>query len=234
MTDCKEVRFLKTVAKRLARARRIPHHEALDEVARHLGHPHWNALNRAWDTGWRPSEAELAAVERISEEAPAASRSDAPGQMPFFATAKEEHGSIDGHPYTLSVAFEVFMYGNGWGILLEHAPSEQPQIEHSADSDESNPIFDPQFRAKALAIAQAAAEKLRERIAADWPRRSTKPDAEGRALHPLFKGLSDKWHCLHCDAVSSGAQMAANMWHCPKCSATPLDIHAVDFWHSES
>lgn len=233
MTDCKQLHHLKTVAKRFARAHRIPHHQALDLIALHLGHSHWNALNGAWDKGWRPSPSQLEAIDRISEETPAASRSDEAGKMPFFAYAQEEHGTIDGHPYTLSVAFEVFMYGTGWGILLEHAPSEAPQVEIAAGSEEGNPILDPEFKAKALKIAHVAAEKLRERIAADWPRRSSKPDGEGRAQHPLFKQLSAKWHCLHCDAVSSGAEMAANMWHCPKCSATPIDIHAANFWHCE-
>lgn len=50
----KQLQSLKTTAKRIARASRIAHHEALDLVARHLEQPHWNALTTAWDQGWRP------------------------------------------------------------------------------------------------------------------------------------------------------------------------------------
>jgi hypothetical protein len=143
----------------------------------------------------------------------------------------KEQGSIDAHDYTTEIDFEVVMYGQGWAICVEQAPSEKPVIEIYDDSKD-NPILDPAFVSKALKIAHAAAEELRARIASDWPRRSTKPDAKGRALHPLFRerGLSKEWHCLHCNAVSTGAQIAANMWHCPKCSATPIDIFAEPFW----
>jgi hypothetical protein len=141
----------------------------------------------------------------------------------------EEHGSIDGHAYTPEIDFEVLMGGDGWAISLEHAPSEEPVIE-VYDQGETNPILDPAFRLKALAICENAAERLRARIAADWPRRSTRPDADGQAQHPLFKGVANKWYCLHCDSESTGAQMAQNMWHCPKCSATPIDIFISPFW----
>ena len=145
----------------------------------------------------------------------------------------KEQGYIDGHPYSLEIDFEVLMGGVGWAICLEHAPSEEPVIE-VYDQSETNPILDPVFKSKALVICNNAAEKLRARIAADWPRRSTKPDRAGRTMHPLFRGISAEWFCLHCDTESSGEQMAANMWHCPKCSATPLDIHPTPFWRAQN
>lgn len=178
--------------------------------------------------GWRPDPEKLEAFTDAWNAEDANPRSRPPIGLGF---ATEEHGSIDGHDYTIEIDFEVLMGGQGRAICVEQAPSESPIIERYGDS-ETNPILDPTFRSKALMIAYEAAEKLRARIAADWPRRSTKPDKEGRALHPLFRerGLSSEWHCLHCDAVSTGAQMAANMWHCPACSATPIDMFAEPFW----
>lgn len=225
MTQHNELQSLKTLAKRLARKNRTPLHKALDLIAIQLGQAHWNALTVAWKKGWRP---ESTMLERFIN-----AKDSAEGDVmaiPVLGLGVEEHGVIDGHPYRLEIDFEVHMAEIGWwSILVEHAPSESPQIEVYDDSDD-NPIRDPEFRAKALAICQEAADRLRARISVDWPRRSTKPDADGQAQHPLFKGISSKWYCLHCDGESTGAQMAENMWHCPKCNATPIDIFAERFW----
>ncbi len=230
MTDYNKLNSLKTIAKRLARRQRIAHHKALDALANAFEFPHWKALTVAWETGWRPDTAKVDAFTDASVAGNTNPRSRPPIGLGF---ATEEHGNIDGHDYTLEIDLEVLIGGQGWSICVEQAPSESPVIERYGES-ESNPILDPAFRSKALLIAYAAAEQLRARIAQDWPRRSTKPDKEGRALHPLFResGPCKEWHCLHCDAVSTGAQMAANMWHCPKCSATPLDIFAEPFWRT--
>ncbi len=121
------------------------------------------------------------------------------------------------------------MTGRGWANCVEQAPSDGPVIRKSGRY--KNPTDDPEFASKALVICNAAVERLRGRIARDWPKRSHKPDAEGRTVHPLLnRDLSKERHCLHCETVSSGAQMAAPMWHCPKCNATPLDIFATPFW----
>ena len=230
MTNYNNLKSLRTIAKRLARQQRIAHHEALDALANAFAFPHWKALTVAWEKDWRPDPEKLDAFIRAWNAEDADPQARPPIGLGF---ATEEHGSIDGHDYTIEIDFEVLMGGEGWAICVEQAPSESPVIERYGDS-ESNPILDPEFRSKALMIAYAAAEKLRARIASDWPRRSTKPDKEGRALHPLFRerGLSSEWHCLHCDAASTGAQMAANMWHCPKCSATPIDIFPAPFWRA--
>lgn len=135
----------------------------------------------------------------------------------------EESGTIDGHPYSLEVDFEVLMGGNGWCVLLGHAPSESAVIEVYG-RDANNPILDPAFKAKALTICHEAADRLRARIAVDWPRRSTKPDMDGQAQHPLSGAVSSEWHCLHCGGAFGGVEMADNMWHCPNCNATPIDI----------
>lgn len=221
-----ELKSLKTIGKRIARARRIAHYEALDLIAKQLKQPHWNALTAAWEKGWRPVDEAVSALESI--EQPIVSDVMA---IPVVGIGQgvEENGDIDGHRYSLSIDFEVVMGGKGWAILLEQAPSKEPLIEVYDDSD-GNPILKPEFRAKALAICNDAAERLRARIAADWPRRSTKPDKNGNAQHPLSKGVANKWHCLHCDGAFTGSQMADNMWHCPKCSATPIDIFAEPFW----
>jgi hypothetical protein len=227
MTLRNELQSLKLAAKRIARARRIPHHEALDLVANKLGQAHWYALAAAWDKGWRPEPEAVAfasAEEAISVDVMA---------IPVLGIGHgvEEQGHIDGHPYSLSIDFEVLMVGKGWTILMEHAPSEKPLIE-IYDRSENNPIFSPGFESKALAICKDAVERLRARIATDWPRRSTKPDADGRAQHPLASGVASKWYCLHCDGAFPASQMADNMWHCPKCSATPIDIFEAPFWRT--
>lgn len=226
MTLHKQLQSLRTTAKRIARARRIPHHEALDLVARHLKQPHWNALTAAWDTGWQPEAADVDSLSTSEKTI-----GDPVMAIPILGIGQgvEEHGYIDGHPYSLEIDFEVLMGGDGWAICLEHAPSEKPVIE-AYDQSETNPIKNPVFVSKAVAICHNAAERLRARIAADWPRRSTKPDADGQVQHPLTKGIASKWYCLHCDGESTGAQMAENMWHCPKCNATPIDMFISPFW----
>lgn len=226
MTHRNDLESLKTIAKRLARRSRIAHHKALDQIAHQLGQAHWNALTTAWTKGWRP---EPKALEELTNPKDCADAGVMAIPMLGIGLGVEEHGSIDGHPYTLEIDFEVLMGGDGWCILLEHAPSESPVIE-VYDHNDSNPILDPDFRAKALAICHEAADRLRARIAVDWPRRSTKPDMDGQTQHPLSKGVSSEWHCLHCDGAFNGAQMADNMWHCPKCNAKPIDIFAEAFW----
>jgi hypothetical protein len=228
MTHRNDLQSLRTIAKRLARMSRIAHHEALDLISKQLGQAHWNALTTAWQKGWRPDSGMLEELITPKESADADVMA-----IPVvgIGLGAEDHGTINGHPYALEIDFEVLMGGNGWSILLEHAPSEKPQIEVYDDSDD-NPILDLEFRAKALAICYEAAERLRARISVDWPRRSTMPDADGQAQHPLFKGVASKWYCLHCDAESSGPQMAGNMWHCPKCNATPIDMFVEPFWRT--
>lgn len=228
MTNDINLQSLKTFAKRVARTRRIAHNKALDLVAARLEQPHWNALTSAWERGWRPvPDAIKALVE--SEE----TFGDPVMAIPMLGIGQsvEEHGEIDGHPYSVEIDFEVLMRGERWCILLEHAPSEKPTIE-IYDKRKTNPARDPAFIAKALVICNAAAERLRARIAWDWPRRSTKPDADGNTQHPLSKDVSGEWFCLHCDGKLTGAEMAVNMWHCPKCSASPLDIFPTAFWRA--
>lgn len=219
MTVRNELHILRTSAKNLARASRIPHHQALDIVATRCGHPHWNALTGAWEKGWRPTAEQLTHLRK-----PPADGVPLRGVGLFSAS----EGDIAGEPYELEVGFDdVLIGGRGWAIYLGHAPSEAAKVEKYTSP---NPLDNEAFFAEAMKIAKNAADGVRGAIAQDWPRRSTKPDKNGCAVHPLFGGVSAEWYCLHCDARSTGAEMAANMWHCPKCSATPLDMHAHAWW----
>jgi hypothetical protein len=80
--------------------------------------------------------------------------------------------------------------------------------------------FRPRNFVRGIATRRAETDVLPLAGSAD---RSTHSDPDGTAVHPLFGGASAEWPCLHCDALSTGAEMAANMWHCPKCSATPIE-----------
>lgn len=226
MTTTIKLQSLKTFAKRFARMKRMAHHDALDFVASRLGQPHWNALATAWDNGWRPKEDAIDTLASIEEA------SDPVMDIPMLGIGDgvEEQGEIDGHPYSLRIDFEVIVAQTSWWCIhMGQAPSARPIIEVYNMTD-ANPIFDHAFRKKALAICMAGVERLQARISADWPRRSTKPDADGQVQHPLLKGVAAQWYCLHCDGAFTGAQMAENMWHCPTCSANPLDIFPERFW----
>ncbi len=101
-----------------------------------------------WEKGWRPAPEKLDAFTHASNAEDANPQARPPIGLGF---ATEEHGSIDGHDYTIEIDFEVLMGGQGWAICVEQAPSESPVIERYGDS-ESNPILDPEFRSKALTI----------------------------------------------------------------------------------
>ena len=228
MTDLGELQSIKIIAKRVARTKRIPHHAALNLVANALAHPHWRALTVAWRKGWRPGSAQVNTLRKnlTADERPYAR----PHPSAARALNDEIAGSIDGHPYSISLDFEVLMQGRGWAIWVGQAPSEPPKIQRTDRRIATSPITNPEFIEKALAIANSAAEQLRSRIAADWPRRSTKPDAKGRVRHPLSSDEASEWHCLHCDGALAGTEIASNMWHCPRCNASPIDIFATPFW----
>lgn len=229
MISRNNLQSLKIIAKRITRARRIAHSQALDLLAEKLKQPHWRALTVEWRKGWRPEANALHALKHCERTIDSEVMN-----IPILGIGRgtEESGVIDGHLYTLNIDFEVIIGGYGWCILLGHAPSEKPIIE-VYDQSSDNPIHDANFKGKALAICRQAAEKLRSRISMDWPRRSTRPDKSGQVQHPLSKSLASKWHCLHCDHEAAGREMVNNMWHCPKCSASPIDIFTAPFWKEE-
>ena len=239
MTNTNEIRKLKTHAKRYARANRIAQHQALDLVAGQLDFPHWNALICASKTDWQPNSEDLAKIEAfIRDTHPAFQiREVDPDAMNlrFEDMEQDEEGKIGDHAYRLSDALDDFyMSGERWNIRVPEAPNAVPIVEIAKHSSSSNPINKTEFLQEALHIARARSQQIQARISTDWPRRSTKPDAEGKVRHPLGHGLSNVWFCLHCNGEITGPQIAENLWHCPACGASPLDIFGTPFWLDES
>lgn len=235
MTQDHKMKELKTIAKKIARSKRIDHHKALDLVARELGHAHWYAVSAASKSGLVPAREDLAKATRLLEQInPSAVLSgdgtDDTVEM-FGDPGGENEGQIGPHAYRIDVSMDdVYLSGRGWLIHVPEAPSKPPSVQVTDRRYKVNPIHDPDFVAKALEIANGKAEQVRARIASDWPRRSTKPDAQGCAVHPIHRDESDTWYCLHCDEGSSAEAVAANLWHCPACGASPIDIFSSPWW----
>lgn len=220
---------LKAAARDIGRARRIKHVAALELVAQKLGHSHWNAMTAAQKKGWRPSDEDVATVELMAlEENPFITL----GVDPWMAIGPDKfEGELNGHSYHVSpINDDVRIWGRGWQVVLPEAPLAPARFKVTDKRFKSLPIDDPDFREAILEIASGWRRLIHARIASDWPRRATVPDSDGRAEHPLFGGVSDKWFCMHCDHASTGHEIAANLFHCPKCFATPLDIHPSPWW----
>ncbi|MEY9772108.1 hypothetical protein ABIA14_004449 [Sinorhizobium fredii] len=259
MAATEPLETIKNLAKKLARARCVKHIIALEMTAQQLGYPHWNALTADYKKGWRPTStqietltgfvetanpikakqagaASLNAFSHISGIILVASISPPKGTADLFST-EAILGELDGHRFCLKVDFDdVVIEGRGWRIVVLEAPSASPEISVTDRRIKSNPILDADFRDKALCVAQIRAGQVRARIASDWPRRSTVPDANGKVQHPFFDSFSDRWFCFHCDQIFAGMQIAKNFWHCPDCSASPIDIHPADeqpSWNNE-
>jgi len=238
MTNSNQIHTLKTLAKRYARANRLTQHQALDLVAKQLGFSHWVALKGASKSNWLPSSEELAKIESlVGNSFPTYQiREVDPNAMNLpFEDMEYEEGKIGGHTFRLMEALDdVYMSGEGWNIHVPEAPNAVPVVEIAENSSDSNPIHNTKFLQEALRIANKRAQQIRARIATDWPRRSTKPDAEGNVRHPLRDELSNQWFCLHCNGAITGPQIAENLWHCPGCGASPLDIFDTAFWLGEN
>lgn len=230
MTMKTEIDQLKLLAKRFAHSNRLIHRDALDAIALELGCLHWAALASKAKQGWLPSAKEMTDVEEfVRQHYPNLGekgtfiehRMSRPVDEPII------EGKIDGHTYRVFEALgDICMEGDGWRILVGEADCSQPVVEIETTHSDNSPAKDPEFLDKALVIADEEAAKVRAGIASDWPRRSTKPDAEGNVVHPLFGGRSVSWFCFHCDGKITGAQIAKNLWHCPDCGASPIDIHS--------
>lgn len=220
---------LKSVARKIARAHSIKHIAALEIVARKLGFPHWNALTVANKKGWLPSAENLATAQAIIGAMYPIGLIDADHELEI--DDEPATGDIQGHVYQVSDALDdTFVRGRGWEVVLAEAPLAPPQFLVTDRRLKINPIADESFRNEALAIATRWRRTVHARIAADWPVRSTVPDSAGRAEHPLSRGVSDIWWCLHCDQSFTSKQITANMFHCPNCLASPLDIHTSPWW----
>ncbi|WP_154962991.1 hypothetical protein [Agrobacterium tumefaciens] len=233
---------LKIAAKRLARKRSIKHINALEIIAVALGQPHWRGLAEAYKHGWRPTHAQMDKLPDLLSESSCAMDLSVYGDALIFTRwvpedakpmeADEVHGELDGQKFYLAGdKFEIAFGSQGWEITLDQAPSAKPQLKHLGGRVKSVAALDPAFIERATRLLKMRAGRMYAAVAADWPRRSTMPNREGRALHPLGRGLSAEWHCLHCDGVHGGRAMAENLWHCTDCGATPLDIFPTAFWN---
>jgi hypothetical protein len=238
MTETNDLRTLKLIAKRFARAHRIAQHQALDLVAGHLDFPNWVKLVTASKKGWQAGQEGIAAVEAFARGALSAAtirKGDAEAMARRFTHLEEaDHGMIGEHPYRLhDVLHDVVMTGEGWSVRVPENPSAIAIVESYATPGTICPVFDPGFLQAALNIARDRASQVRGKISTDWPRRSTKPDLDGVVRHPLDDSESNVWFCYHCDGMITGIQVAQNLWHCPACGASPLDIYDTAFWSED-
>lgn len=235
MTDTIEIRRLKTLAKRYARANRIPQHQALDLIAGKLAFPNWFKLISARKQGWQIDSEQILGIEAFCmAPLPAATfLAGDPEAMSrrFEYLEQAEHGTIGDHAYRLQeVLGDVLIAGEGWSIRVPENPNGTPIVETYTDPEANCPVLDPVFLQKALRLAKDRVCQVHAAISTDWPRRSTKPDLNGVVRHPLYHRESGLWYCLHCDGKISGTQIAENLWHCPACGASPLDIFETAFW----
>ncbi|WP_011583105.1 MULTISPECIES: hypothetical protein [Chelativorans] len=234
MTKKNEIDTLKTLGKRYARANRIPQHEALNAIAAELKFAHWTQLAAKAKQGWLPSTEQLAQAEAfVRQSHPGAGEQERFIDKSFSRPVYEpiRQGKIGDHPYRVFELFgDIRMEGNGWRILVGEALFSQPIVEIEEPHSDTSPVRKRDFLDAALVIADEEATKVRAGISSDWPRRSTKPDAEGVVLHPLFGERSAEWFCLHCDGKITGARLAENLWHCPGCGASPIDIFSTPAW----
>lgn len=237
MTSYNELQALKRIAKAVARGTRKKLAYVQNGLAVELGHPHWPALVKAAVSGWSPTNEQLlklknwAFPETIQYAENLLAGADILGPFGMIGARK---GEIDGQSFLLySDLGDSIISGRGWEICVREAASAPRRIKSWDRRLKRNPMTDEAFVKKATEIAEVLAIKTRAAIAKDWPRRSTFPDAQGYATHPIGGMKSQDWHCLHCDGEFKAHQIAANMFHCPECHASPLDIFDFPFWRSE-
>ncbi|MCF3592906.1 hypothetical protein LZG00_02720 [Rhodobacteraceae bacterium LMO-12] len=234
MTKKNQIDTLKTLAKRYARANRIAQHEALNAIAAELDCAHWAQLATKAKQGWLPSAEQMAQAEAFVRQ----NHSDAgeAGSVLSKSLARPvnepiRQGKIGDHDYCVYESFgDIRVEGDGWRILVGEAQFSQPIVEIEGPHADTSPVRKRDFLDVALVIADEEAAKVRAGISSDWPRRSTKPDADGAVRHPLYDKKSAEWYCLHCDGKITGAQLAENLWHCPGCGASPIDIFSEPGW----
>lgn len=228
MTDY-QMKKLRTLGKRYARATAMAHTEALNALAVEFGFVHWKALTAAAKDDWYPSDEDLARAEEFVCQVGAKTDANAPNYDASF-TDEPNKGELGGHQYRIGDYLgDVVVSGKGWEIRIPEAPFKAPIVEIDERQTETSPVKDPGFLAKLLELAQARSTRIRAQMAVDWPRRSTKADLDGVARHPLRGGDAANWHCHSCDAQITGTQLAENYWHCANCGTHPLDIHAEPF-----
>lgn len=238
MTKKNEINTLKTLAKRYARANRIAQHEALNAVAETLGFSHWAQLAAKAKQGWLPDTVQLEQAEAFVRQlhlVDGEAGSFIDKSVSRSVDAPIRVGKIGAHAYEVYEALgDIHMQGDGWRICVGEAQFSQPVVQIETPHAKTSPVRRSDFLKAALAIADEEANKVRAGISSDWPRRSTKPDADGVVVHPLFGDRSAEWFCLHCDSKITGAQLAQSLWHCPGCGASPIDIFSEPGWLEDS
>ncbi len=206
MTQNDKLKTLKLLAKRYARATGQPQHVALDLVAARLDFPHWNALTGSAKGEWAPSEAQVTTIKAFVERI--TSYEGSTFDHIFGGPDAVTRGEVRGHPYALkTILGDVHMEGDGWRIVLPENPSTAPRVEIDIKHAQNCPMNDRMLREEAIGIAKELMQSVKARRFADWPRRATKPDAEGKVRHPFLEmEESNLWYCLHCDAEITGCQ----------------------------
>lgn len=231
MTMKNDINTLKTLAKRYARANRIAQHEALNTFAKALDFPHWAGLAAKAKLGWFPSAEQMAQAETLLDDSHSGKGAAETFIESSFSRPIDEPiriGKIGDQTYRVYESFgDIRMEGDRWRILVGEAQYSQPIVQIEQAHSDDSPVRRTDFLDAALVIVDEEAAKVRAGIASDWPRRSTKPDADGVVLHPLFGEKASTWYCLHCDSRITGAQLAENIWHCPTCGASPIDIFSA-------
>lgn len=230
MTD-HQMKMLRTLGKRYARATAMAHTEALNTLATEFGFVHWKALTNAVKEDWLPSETDLAQATELVRQAGAKTDVNAPdGDTTYADEPAPEEGELCGHKYQIGDYLgDVVVSGEGWELLIPEAPFAAPIVEIDERHAETSPVKDARFLNKLVEIAQERITRTRAQMAVDWPRRSTKADLDGVARHPLRGGEASTWYCHSCDVQITGSQAAKNYWHCPNCGTHPLNIHADPF-----
>jgi hypothetical protein len=231
MTTKNEINTLKTLAKRYARANRIAQHEALNMFAAAMDFPHWASLATKAKQGWLPSAEQMEQAEALLNQSHSVTGENESYIESSFSNPFDEPrrtGKIGDQIYQVFESLgDIRMEGDGWRILVGEAQFSQPIVQIEQPHSDDSPVRKSDFLDAALVIVDEEAAKVRAGISSDWPRRSTKPDADGVVLHPLFGGKASSWYCLHCDGKITGAQLAENIWHCPTCGASPIDIFSA-------
>jgi hypothetical protein len=230
MTQNDRLKNLKLLAKRYARATGQPQHAALDLVAARLDFPHWNALTGSAKGEWAPSEAQVATIKAFVELI--TSYEGSTFDHIFGGPDAITRGEVRGHQYELRTMLgDVHMEGSGWRIAVPENPSAALRVEIDINHARNSPMNDRVLLTEAIETAKDLMQSVKGRRFADWPRRATKPDAEGKVRHPfLDMGESNLWYCLHCNTEITGSQVAGNHWHCPGCGTSPINIFPEAFW----
>lgn len=236
MTSNDELRTLKRIAKSVAREMREKLATVQKRLAVELGYSHWPALVTASASERLATEEQLKKLQawvapnsiEYAENLLAGAEIYGP-----FGMVGNRKGQLDGQNFVLySALADSIIAGRGWAICVREAASAPPRIKSWDRRLKRNPMTDPVFVKKATDIAAVLATKTRAAIAKDWPRRSSLPDAQGYAIHPIGRMKSKEWHCLHCDGEFNSRQITTNMFHCPECHASPIDIFHFPFWLS--